>query len=82
MIGSVVIRRFHIRRFIAARARIFPVDWGAPFFAGPWAFYKLRDGGTVPLICPTCQNVFAGSLKASMPATTMLLLCMGLFSIF
>jgi len=32
----------------------------------------------VPLICPTCQNVFAGSLKASMPATTMLL-CMGLF---
>ena len=28
--------------------------------AGPWAFYKLRDDGTVPLICPTCQNVFAG----------------------
>src|SRR5712664_1331331 len=27
--------------------------------AGPRAFYKLRDG-IVPLICPTCQNVFAG----------------------
>jgi hypothetical protein len=49
--------------------------------AGPWAFCKLRDDELVPLICPTCQNVFAGSLKASMPATTMLL-CMGLFSIF
>ena len=36
-------------------------------WAGPWAFYKLRDDGIVPLICPTCQNVFAG--KASMPAT-------------
>jgi hypothetical protein len=82
MTGSGVIRRFHIRRFIAARAREYFRSIGAPrFFAGPWAFYKLRDGGTVPLICPTCQNVFAGSLKASMPATTMLL-CMGLFSIF
>src|SRR6267142_84031 len=29
--------------------------------------YKLCDDGMVPLICPTCQNVFAG--KASMPAT-------------
>jgi hypothetical protein len=29
-------------------------------------FYKWRDDGMVPLICPTCQNVFAG--KASMPA--------------
>ena len=28
--------------------------------AGPWAFCKLRDDGIVPLICPTCQNVFAG----------------------
>src|SRR5712671_4949953 len=28
--------------------------------AGPRAFCKLRDDGTVPLICPTCQNVFAG----------------------
>ena len=24
------------------------------------AFYKWRDDGIVPLICPTCQNVFAG----------------------
>ena len=48
---------------------------------GPWPFCKLRDDAIVPLICPTCQNVFAGSLKAAMPATTMLL-CMGLFSIF
>jgi hypothetical protein len=24
------------------------------------AFYKRRDDGIVPLICPTCQNVFAG----------------------
>src|SRR6266481_2760171 len=40
--------------------------------------YKLRDDGMVPLICPTCQNVFAG--KASMPATPQLL-CMGLFDI-
>jgi hypothetical protein len=29
-------------------------------------FYKWRDDAMVPLICPTCQNVFAG--KASMPA--------------
>src|SRR6266700_7658049 len=28
--------------------------------AGPWAFSKLRDDAIVPLICPTCQNVFAG----------------------
>jgi hypothetical protein len=41
----------------------------------------LRDDGIVPLICPTCQSVFAGVLNASIPATTMLL-CMGLFSIF
>ena len=31
-----------------------------------WAVL-LRDNGMVPLICPTCQNVFAG--EASMPAT-------------
>jgi hypothetical protein len=30
----------------------------------------LRDDAAVPLICPTCQNVFAGSLKASMKAIT------------
>src|SRR5467141_3737495 len=29
-------------------------------WAGPWAFCKLRDDGIVPLICPTCQNVFEG----------------------
>src|SRR5882724_5491408 len=27
---------------------------------GPWAFCKWRDDGIVPLIFPTCQNVFAG----------------------
>ena len=32
-----------------------------------WQSCKLRDEGFVPLICPTCQNVFSG--KASMPAT-------------
>jgi hypothetical protein len=31
------------------------------------AFYKLGEDKLVPLICPTCQNIFAGSLKASMP---------------
>ena len=29
--------------------------------AGPRGFCKLRDDGIVPLICPTCQNVFAGA---------------------
>jgi hypothetical protein len=38
----------------------------------------MRNNGSMPLICPTCQNVFAGSLRTS----TNLLLCMGLFSIF
>src|SRR5476649_1733760 len=28
--------------------------------AAPRAFYKLRDDTIVPVICPTCQNVFAG----------------------
>src|SRR5882672_10316498 len=36
--------------------------------AGPWAFCKLRDDGIVPLICPTCQNVFAGFAQ-SIPAS-------------
>ena len=31
--------------------------------AGPSAFYKLRDDTILPVICPTCQNVFAGSPK-------------------
>jgi hypothetical protein len=35
------------------------------------------DGEDMPVICPTCQNVFAGSLKRRT-----VLLCMGLFSIF
>jgi hypothetical protein len=30
---------------------------------------RRSDDGLVPVICPTCQNVFAGSPKASMPAT-------------
>ena len=29
---------------------------------------KNRNGGDVLVICPTCQNVVTGSLKASMPA--------------
>ena len=40
---------------------------------------SLRDDEIVPLICPTCQ-VFAESLKVS--CQRLLLLCMGLFSIF
>ena len=51
----------------------------SPLLGGPWALYKLRDDAVVPLICPTCQ-VFAGSLKTS--CQRLLLLCMGLFSIF
>jgi len=31
------------------------------------SFAKSANDGTMPLICPTCQNVFAG--KASMPAS-------------
>jgi hypothetical protein len=37
-----------------------------------------RDDGMLQVICPTCQNVLAGS---RMPAAARLL-CMGLFSIF
>ena len=32
---------------------------------GPWAFDELRDDGSVPVICPACQMVSKGSLKAS-----------------
>jgi hypothetical protein len=50
----------------------------------PLAVSRLGDAENVPLICPTCQNVFCG--QASMPATPLFargsLLCMGLFSIF
>ena len=49
-----------------------------------WWSYKLCDDEGVPLICPTCQNIFSG--KASKPASPFFswgsLLCMGLFSIF
>src|SRR6266481_1172308 len=31
-----------------------------PLSGRAMAFCKLRDDGIVPLICPTCQNVFAG----------------------
>ena len=40
---------------------------------------RLRDDAIVPVICPTCQNVFAGRSKPPAPARY---LCMGLFSIF
>jgi hypothetical protein len=53
--------------------------WAAPraiLQNGP--SYKLRDDGIVPLICPTCQNVFMGKVPRQRP----MLLCMGLFSIF
>jgi hypothetical protein len=60
-------------------SEFWPVITPRARWAAPWAVYKSRDDGMVPLICPSCQNVFAG--KASMPATP-LLLCMGLFSIF
>ncbi len=46
---SIVVRIFCLQSRRRARCR-----------AGPWAFCKLRDDGIVPLICPTCQNVFAG----------------------
>jgi hypothetical protein len=42
---------------------------------------KWRDGVIVPVICPTCQNVFERSVKTPMPKAKKLL-CMGLFSIF
>jgi hypothetical protein len=37
------------------------------------------ENGVLPLICPTCQNVFAGR---NIDAGDTGLLCMGLFSIF
>ena len=49
-------------------------------WAGPGAF-KLRDDVIVPLICPTCQNVFR-KVAPSTHAGGHRLLCMGLFSIF
>jgi hypothetical protein len=41
---------------------------GARCRAGPWTFCKWRDDRIVPLICPTCQNVFAGFAQ-SLPAS-------------
>src|ERR1700682_4117306 len=43
-------------------------------------FYKWRDDAMVPLICPSCQNVFAG--KASMPATPPCYFAWGCFRYF
>ena len=42
---------------------------------------QARDGGDVPVICPTCQTVVTGPLK-NIHASGTLFLCMGLFSIF
>src|SRR5437899_1007810 len=36
-------------------------------WTGSGTFYRLRDDVVVPLICPTCQNVFLRALKASVP---------------
>ncbi len=41
---------------------------------------QLRDGGIVPLICPTCQML--SRIAQSIRASDTKLLCMGLFSIF
>jgi hypothetical protein len=48
---------------------------------GDGRFYQLRDAELVPLICPTCQNVFCGTGQG-IDAGDTTLLCMGLFSIF
>ncbi len=57
---------------------------GKPYGQGHGRVYNWRDGGHVPVICPTCQNVFRG--PASTPAPPFFsrgcFLCMGLFSIF
>jgi hypothetical protein len=34
-----------------------------PLLSRAMGVYKLRDDGIVPLICPTCQNVFADRSK-------------------
>ena len=57
---------------------------GEPDRQGHVRVYNWRDDGNVPVICPTCQNVFSGEI--SMPATPLFsrgsFLCMGLFSMF
>ena len=35
--------------------------------AEPWAFYKLREDGIVPVICPTCQIVLAPNARCQRP---------------
>jgi hypothetical protein len=49
-------------------------------------FCKWRDDVIVPVICPTCQNVFKGKMFLRFGQNThaggKMLLCMGLFSIF
>jgi hypothetical protein len=54
-------------------------DCRRPRRARPWSICGLRDDVIVPLICPTCQNVFRGEFRCLQRP---LLLCMGLFSIF
>ena len=44
----------------------FRILWTRPRPARePRAFYKRRDDGVMPLICPTCQKVFRGIGHAS-----------------
>jgi hypothetical protein len=50
---------------------------------GGWArvpdeLCKLRDDAIVPVICPTCQNVFY-EIAENVHAGGVVLLCMGLF---
>ncbi|WP_334496876.1 hypothetical protein [Bradyrhizobium sp. AZCC 1678] len=52
-----------------------------PAVGGAMGFNELRDDAIMLLICPTCQNVFAG-FALGIHARDHLLLCMGLFSIF
>ena len=40
------------------------------------------DDENMPVICPTCQNVFRAGPANTSPSATKFLLCMGLFSIF
>jgi hypothetical protein len=49
-----------VRRIFCPQSRRTARCW-----VGPWAFYKFREDGIVPVICPTRQNAFSGSLKAS-----------------
>src|SRR5947199_171415 len=58
--------------------RIFACNRARPVGKSRGPSYELRDDGRVPVICPTCQIVLAGS---RIPAAATLL-CMGLFSIF